>query len=46
MPEITDALRPLEQVAFHVERITPYAAIAAGDGAEAALAVTGSRREP
>jgi phosphate:Na+ symporter len=44
--EITDALRWLERVAFHLERIAHYAAMAAGDGAGRAPAFTGSRREP
>ncbi len=44
--EITDALRWLERVAFHLERITHYAAIAAGEGAETAPAVTDSSPEP
>jgi phosphate:Na+ symporter len=44
--EITDALRWLERVAFHLERIAHYAAIAAGDGVEEDPAVRDSRREP
>jgi phosphate:Na+ symporter len=44
--EITDALRWLERVAFHLERIVWYAAVAAGEGAETAPPPTGSRREP
>jgi phosphate:Na+ symporter len=44
--EITDALRWLERVAFHLERIAHYAAAAAGEGAETAPSLKGSRREP
>lgn len=44
--EITDALRWLERVAFHLERIACYASVASGEGAEAAPDLTGSRREP
>jgi phosphate:Na+ symporter len=44
--EITDALRWLERVAFHLERIAHYAALAAGHGVEEVPAVRDSRREP
>jgi phosphate:Na+ symporter len=44
--EITDALRWLERVAFHVARIAHYAAEAAGEGPETAAPFRGSRREP
>jgi phosphate:Na+ symporter len=44
--EITDALRWLERVAFHLERIAHYAALAAGNGVEEDPAVRDSRREP
>jgi phosphate:Na+ symporter len=44
--ETTDALRWLERVAFHLERIAHYAAIATGEGAEAAPPVKDLRRGP
>jgi phosphate:Na+ symporter len=44
--EITDALRWLERVAFHLERIAHYAAVAAGEGTATAPPATGSRRAP
>jgi phosphate:Na+ symporter len=44
--EITDALRWLERIAFHLERIAHYAAVAAGNGVEEDPAVRDSRREP
>jgi phosphate:Na+ symporter len=44
--EITDALRWLERVAVHLERIAHYVALAAGDGVAGQSEVRGSRREP
>jgi phosphate:Na+ symporter len=44
--EITDALRWLERVAFHLERIAHYAALAGANGVEDNPALRDSRREP